>query len=193
MAVPVRQQINTQFVNDLNKAFPVAKVQKAVDAMANDAIKIMQERCNSGIDVNGKRFAKFTKSYMKAKLKYVKNGKKVNEFAAKKLPNHLRLSGALFGAMKSQVIAYAQNFGKNDKISTSFRLYIDSSQEQKVKGLLSTTGRNKFKSYKKASRQFFGIAETGNRAVTEQNRLLNTFINAMNFKVSGSRNNMIIK
>lgn len=193
MAVPVKQQINTQFMNDVQKAFPVAKVQKAVEKMADEAISIMRERCNQGIDVNGKRFAPYSKAYAKYKKKYIKSGTKVNEFGATRMPNHIRLSGALFGAMKRQIIAYAQNFNKNDKISTSFRLYIDGSQEKKVKGLLATTGRNKYKSYSKKARQFFGIATQGSRAVPEQNRLINKFQSEMGFKVSGSRNNMIFK
>lgn len=189
----VSQIISAEFMNEVKSKFSVQRVQVATQKMADEAIKIMQERCNEGIDVNGKRFAKFTKGYTKAKKSYIKRGRKVNEFAAKKLPNHIRLSGALFGSMKNQIIQYAQF--SNLKINSAFRLYIDKSQEKKVQGLLSDTGyvrTNKGKkSYKKAVRNFFGIAQSGTRSVKERNRLFQIFAKALNFSVTG--NKLVIK
>jgi hypothetical protein len=189
----VQQYITTEFMNQLKRKFSVQRVQVATQNMADEAIKIMRDRCNEGIDVNGKRFAPFTKGYIKYKKKYVKTGKKVNEFAAKKLPNHIRLSGALFGAMKNQIIQYAQFSAL--KINSTFRLYIDKSQEKKVQGLLSDTGYVKTlagkKSYKKAARKFFGIATGGTREKKERERLFNVFAKSLNFKVVG--NKLVVK
>lgn len=186
----LQQIISNSFENMLNKEFSSSKVKKAVQAMADDSIAIMRERTMKGIDANGKRFAKFSKSYLKRKPYLIRKGAKVNEFAAKGMPSHIRLSGALFGAMKNQLIQYAQ-FSEN-KINSSYRLYIDASQDKKVQGLLSDTGvvrtKKGKKTYKKAVRDFFGI-----KSDLEKSRLIQTFIKAMDYQVSGSRNNMKIK
>ena len=191
----VSQIISSEFENFLKKKFPTQRVQVATQKMADEAVTIMRERCNEGIDVNGKRFAKLTARYQKYKKKFIKQGKGVNEYAAKKLPNHIRLSGVLFGSMKTQLIQYAQFNEK--KINSTFRLYIDKSQEKKVQGLLSETGAVRTKSgkktYKKAARRFFGIATSGTREKKEQNRLINAFMKAMGFNVGGSIDKIKIK
>lgn len=191
----IKQIITMKYENLVKELFPVATVQNGVNAMAKTAIEVMRNRTNQGIDVNGKRFAPLTDRYKKYKAKYIKKGRKVNEFGATKLPNHIRLSGALFGAMKTQVIQYAQF--NNLKLDTAFRLYIDSSQAKKVEGLLSDTGavRTKTgkKTYKKASRNFFGIASIGTRADAEKDKIIGAFIKSLKYKVGGSRKNFTIK
>lgn len=185
-----QQIISNSFENMLKKEFGSSKVKNAVQKMADDSIAIMRERTMKGIDANGKRFAKFTKSYLKQKPRLIRKGVGINEFSAKGMPSHIRLSGALFGAMKNQVIQYAQF--SQDKINSSYKVYIDATQDKKMQGLLSSTGyvrtKKGKKSYKKAVREFFGI-----KSDLEKSRLIQTFIKAMNYQVSGSRTNMKIK
>ena len=191
----IKQIITMKYENLVKELFPVATVQAGVNAMAKTAIEVMRDRTNKGYDVNGKRFAPLSQSYQYYKKRYIKKGKKVNEFAATKLPNHIRLSGALFGAMKTQVIQYAQF--NNLKLDTAFRLYVDSSQSKKVKNLLSDTGvvrtRKGKKTYKKAVRNFFGIGTVGNRAEMEKDKIIGAFIKSLKYKVGGSRKNFTIK
>ena len=191
----IKQIITMKYENLVKELFPVATVQAGVNAMAKTAIEVMRDRTIKGYDVNGKRFAPLTQAYQYYKKRYIKKGRKLNEFAATKLPNHIRLSGALFGAMKTQVIQYAQF--NNLKLDTAFRLYVDSSQSKKVKNLLSDTGvvktRKGKKTYKKAVRNFFGIGTVGNRAEMEKDKIIGAFIKSLKYKVGGSRKNFTIK
>ena len=194
----VRQIINNKFQRLVADTFPVSDVKKGVEAMAVKAIDVMRERTNQGYDVNGKRFAKYSKSYEKYKKKYIRSGSKVSEFGASKMPSHIRLSGALFSAMTYDIIQYYQDFAKKgEQISTSFRMRIKPAEEKKVAWLLAETGavrtRKGKKTYKKASRDFFGLSDAPSRASKERDAVIGAFIRAMKFQVGGSQKNMTVK
>ena len=166
--------------------------------MAEKALDVMRERTNQGYDVKGKRFAKYIKSYEKYKKKYIRSGAKVSEYGANKLPSHIRLSGALFKALTYDIIQYYQDFAKKgEKISTSFRLKVKPSEEKKIFWLLAETGavrtKKGKKTYKKASRDFFGLSDAPSRASKERDAVVGAFIRAMKFQVGGSQKNMTVK
>lgn len=190
-----RQIITNQFKSLVKERFATSKVEKAVNAMANEAINVIIERTNQGIDVNGKKFAKLTNKYQKYKKKYISSGAKVSKFGATKIPNHIRLSGALLASLTYDVIQYAQF--TMPKISTAFRLRVKPNQEKKIEWLASETGavrtRKGKKTYKKASRQFFGLSTAPNRIAKEQDRVIGAFVTSMQNQAGGSRKDMIIK
>lgn len=177
------QKITSEIRNDIGKKFSNTELTAACKKMANEAIQSNIDRIEKGLDVSGKPFAKYTSRYSKYKKNVIKYKKYSGKYAAKSMPDHMKLSGTL---LKSIFFDSIQVVGDSRKIKLSFRVYIHDTQFKKVQGLYSNTGRTRSgKTYSKAKREFFGISTNPTLRIQEKNRLINVFQKAMNFSVSG--------
>ena len=155
------QQISLAIKKEIQSKIPIPQIKKGVESAAQKAIEIIRNRTMRGIDVNGKRLpgkkfhyvlkskqtgkitlvpSYFMKKSTGAGLAELKKDKVTTEFEALGSPSHGRLTGQLFSGMRYQI---TQNADFKDKISGSFRIYVESSQAKKLEWLASDTGATK--------------------------------------------------
>lgn len=148
---------------EIKKRFPKSKVIKAVEAMGEEAERILR----FGFSGKGRQAAKLSKRYLKVKMRYADSGK----YAAKKATDKYRLTGALLRSVDSTVTQAAQfSVGK---VNVSFRVFVGKDQAEKVGWLLSTKTRGKAR---KKSRDFFSVLKgTSNKKKLRQS-LINVFL-----------------
>jgi hypothetical protein len=184
-----KEQISFQVDKAIEKQISKSKLQAATAAAGMEAIRIIRERTGQGINLEGRRMPKLTRSYRKQKQKYIRSGiprryGDTTEYEAKNLPNHIRLTGQMFSDLDYQVTQAADY---TNKAAISFRIYVRSRSAEKVGWLAAKRGRNKYKSYRKASRTFFGISTRPDRREKETERILEAFLKAL-----GQRNAEIV-
>lgn len=187
----LQKEIKFQVSNDIKKKFSLQKINSALKKTAQSAVDIIVDRTNNNVDIDGKNFAQFTKGYERYKKWYIRRGKKVNAFSAKRMPNNLRLSGELMGSINYKNLTVNAN---TDKIQIGFNIYIPENQRKKVEGLMSSTGKTRNgKSYRKAKREFFGLSRNPTTAVIEKNKIVANFCKFMGYTVSGAGKDLTIK
>ena len=182
----ISQRIQAKIRNDLNKKFSSGELNRAAKAFAEGVIQMNIDRIEKGLNVNRKPFADLTARYQKQKLRHIKFGKKKSKFAAKQLPDFMKLSGELLDSFRYDSI---QVVSDTKSIRLSMRIYIDSSQTAKVKGLMSDKARG---GKAKARRLFFGISPDPTWRIKEKNMILNKFQQDMDYEISGLHNDFKI-
>lgn len=183
----ISQRIQAKIRNDLNKKFSSGELNRAAKAFAEGVIQMNIDRIEKGLDVNRKPFAALTPKYRKQKMRYIKFGKKkTSKYEAKQLPDFMKLSGELLDNFKYDSI---QVVSDTKSIRLSMRIYIDSSQTAKVKGLMSDKARG---GKAKARRLFFGISPDPTWRIKEKNMILNKFQQDMDYEISGLHNDFKI-
>lgn len=176
----VQANIATRFKIETAKKFNQAALARAARAVGSEIINLSRERAASGIDVNGKRLQPLSKSYQKWKAQFIKRGFRYvrgkrkgksmpqTEFAAKGVPNYMRLSGRMFSAMQINSARATQNgttFGFGVSVG------IDEGIAPHAKYHLGE-GRVK--------RLWFGLSRKGTTSYDrEQNRLKSVFKKAL--------------
>ena len=162
-------------------AILVKRLSKHKRAINKDVAELLKEHnllmLNRGIDTRGKRIPSLTKDY-KARKKSGSERRKMmrssgdspTQYAAKKAPNHGRLSGRTFSALKFKVSFAA---GKQTKSSVTLNMQAAGGKRFKMWDYLksnrgATRGwhkkgqkKGKLKSYSKAQRYLYGIVEKG--------------------------------
>lgn len=172
----VQSNISTRFKIETAKKFNQTALQKAARAVAQEIIDVSRERAAAGLDVNGKRLQPLSKGYAKWKAGFIKRGFRYirgrnkgrtmpqTEFAAKGVPNYMRLSGRMFSAMRINSARATQNgttFGFGVSVG------IDESVAPYAKYHLGQ-GR--------VTRAWFGLSRKGTTSYDrEQNRLKSVF------------------
>jgi hypothetical protein len=151
-----------------------AKKLAGLNAVGKRAIELIRERISKGLDVRGQRLKAFTKSYKEFKRLYIKGRRRTpdsrGKYAARKLPNHIRLSGQLMGSLRYNITNFKVNLVLNNDRA-----------KDKVGWLKKDWGRARNgKRYKKASRDIWGIAKRGtNRGRYEREELRKAFLKAI--------------
>lgn len=189
MASPnLKQKVILEGQKALTKAFSQSKLKKAGIAVAKEMQKIWFDRCASGLDVNNKRLAGFTKSYTKFKRDYIRGKRRIKgargrttSRKAGNLPNHIRLTGQLQSGTKFKPLTTTQKLDPDvgRLVFGGVQVNVPSQfNKNKFKWLASGRGRSRKGSYSKAKRQ---VDPTLSRNITQQNkdkkRLTNIFKN----------------
>jgi len=199
-AVKISEQVELIINKGIDKVITRSKLITATNAAANEAINIIRERANQGIDLNGKRFPKlsekepFQYSYgfqKRTNLSKLLRGKRTTAFQAVKAPNHMRLTGQMFSAMKFALSGVKMSARE---IIGSFLLTLKSDQTKKIKWLAATTGatrgwggRGKKTVYSKPSRVWFGICTSAARRKKELDRIKKVFLSKLGLSTGTAR------
>ena len=158
--------LNKKFLAMANKTV----LSRMASRLAKESVDIMRERTADGIDVDGRKFGGYNRSYNKKKLMKKLTGK--TPYAAKKQGDFLRLSGKLFSDMSAKVISVEQDL---TSIKIKWLMYIKPRSVKKALGLQQSTGYTRSRTqYSKKAWRFFGLATGGSQRREEERRLLMT-------------------
>ena len=172
------------------------RTDKHKTAINKDIAELLKEynllMLNKGIDIRGKRIPKLTKDYKRRKSTAAgrremmhASGDSPNDFAAKKQPNHGRLSGKTFAAVKFKVTFAA---GKQSGSSSTMNIKVTGGKRHKLwEYLASNRGatrgwhkkgqkKGKLKSYSKAKRFLYGVVQKGAYRVQLDEKIKAIFI-----------------
>lgn len=179
----VSKQFEIFIASEIIKNISKGTIRKAANAAGKAAIDAIRERTANGIDYTGKRIPALTKEYSfrkRTQLRKLLKGRKTTQFKAKGVPNHGRLSGEFFSAMKFKIIK--TQILKNN-ISIDVSLYLKGDQDKKVRWLESSTGatkgwfgRGKKTTYSKAQRFIWGLSQQGKWKTREEEMIKQAFI-----------------
>ena len=170
----------TQAKIQLSRAV-IKKISAHKSAINKDVSELLKEynllMLNKGIDIRGKRIPKLTKDYKRRKSSAKErremmrsSGDSPTKYAAKKQPNHGRLSGQTFSAVKFKVNFAA---GKQSASSATLNIKVTGGKRHKLwEYLASNRGatrgwhkkgqkKGKLKSYSKAKRYLYGVVQNG--------------------------------
>lgn len=173
----IRSQAEQAFVERLSRT----KFRQAAEAVADEAIKIILERTSDGVDVDGRRFPKYSKGYEKfksgaaARNKMNARGKSRRSLrgAAVKLPNWMRLSGNMLSAL------YAKNprlSRRGNQLFIEFDLTFTNAEDGEIASYHNDTGAGR----SRVKRRFLGLSRKGSsRYNQEQLRIQDALFKAL--------------
>jgi hypothetical protein len=149
--VNLKQKVLLEGQKALAKAFSATALKKASFAIAREMQLIWYERCAQGLDVRNKRLPKYSKGYAKFKAGYVRGrnrikgakGRKTNR-QARKMPNHIRLTGQLQSGTKFLPLIPTQKLDPNQGrlVLGGIQVDVPRARNQKVfKGLATRSQR----------------------------------------------------
>lgn len=160
------QEIEMVIKKKLNQAWSQTVLERVFKKVCLKIVDIMRQRTNEKLDIHGRTFGGYNKSYNKSyALAHAKN--KTTFAGSTNTP--LRLSGQLFSAMAAQLVGKPSQSGSY--IKAKIKVFIDDiNQQKKVIGLQSTTGvtRGKRKLYSKKDWQFLGLSVSGSNVSRER-------------------------
>lgn len=188
----ISEQIELIIDREINKKITRSNLIKATEAAGNEAIKIMIDRANEGIDLNGKRFAKlsekepFEYSYgfkKRTNPASLLKGKATTKYKVAGFPNHMRLTGSMFSSLQRSLAGL--NIAKN-RITAGFKVFLKGDESKKIGWLASKTGatrgwggRGKKTVYSKPERLWFGICTAAARQKKELDRIKKVFLSKL--------------
>lgn len=184
--------VTLAFKERFNRDIDPIKKRNAVDEAAKETIRVIRERTLDGIDLNGRKFAKLKKEYRARKASKKRREKMIaralkqfggrsTRYKAKGVPDFMRLTGQLLNDISYIVTDVHQNV-KNE-IQYKYNVFIKKRSARKAKWLASTKGANKYKSYRKASRKFFGLSTKVNYRYKEDKRIKGVFLKELGYQI----------
>ncbi len=170
----IRSQAEQAFVERLSRT----KFNKAAEAVADEAIKIILERTSDGVDVDGRRFPKYSKGYEKLKGGFVKAAKKIargksRRNLATKLPNWMRLTGQMLSSMTTRNARISRRGGQ---LFIEFDITFANKESGEIASYHNDTGAGR----SRVKRRFLGLSRKGSsRYNQEQIRIQDALFKAL--------------
>jgi hypothetical protein len=171
----IRSQAEQAFVERLSRT----KFRQAAEAVADEAIKIILERTSDGVDVDGRRFTKYSKGYEKLKGDFVKSkaAKRFlrgrTRFAAKGLPNWMRATGQMLSSMTTRNERISR---RGNQLLIEFDITFASKENGEIASYHNETGAGK----SRVKRRFLGLSRKGSsRYNQEQLRIQDALFKAL--------------
>lgn len=192
----IGQQVTMKLRKSINDLFNPQYVKALTTKLAKKSIELMWQRNAAGVDSSGLRFGGYNYSYARLKRKLISGtmrgrGKKPSKTlarynamktsnAATKVNDKLRLTGQLFEDTTYDITQFAQS---KDYVSLSWRIKIKARSQAKARGLMNTTGRNRYSSYRKKAFLFLGLTKRGSLQRQEQKALTQIVSNDLKQKL----------
>lgn len=175
------QQIKATFSKRFKDKVNTTSLNRAANMMGAKAIQLNRERLSMGLDTNGRRIRKLSRSYSKFKRNYILNRLSAKalrridtstDFKAKGVPNYGRLTGQLFSDMSFSVTRAGAAFKQG--IILEVRYYILKRSAWKIAALA------------KMKRLYFGLAKAqSNRGKKERKEIKEVVHKAFGFDAGG--------
>ena len=160
-----QQLIEIAIKKKLTQVLSKSMLEEVADKVGQKCVDLMRDRTNQKLDIYGRRFGGYNRSYNKA-YALSHSGAKTEWAGTTSTP--WRLTGQLFSAMAYKVMKIDLS-----KLSFQLKIYInDINQQGKVMGLQSSTGiaRNG-RAYSKKAWDFLGLSVAGSYMQTERNEI----------------------
>lgn len=156
------QVFEAKLRKDLANLITGNKLKRSAELMGEEAVKIIKQRTNEGIDIYGRKFGNYNQGYLAQKKRRYGSNR-----------GWLQASGDLFEDITYEVLKITQN---RNGASIKIKVTVKERSYLKTIGLQDTTGtaRNG-KKYSKKAWLFLGLSQTGARVMSEQKRLVDIF------------------
>jgi hypothetical protein len=158
----IRTQAEQAFVERLSRT----KFRQAAEAVADETLKIIMQRTAQGVDVDGRRFPRYSKGYEKLKGGFVKAAKKVSRGKSRrnlatKLPNWMRLTGQMLSSMTTKNARLQRRGGQ---LLIEFDLTFTNAESGEIASYHNDTGAGK----SRIKRRFLGLSRKGSAQYNQE-------------------------
>lgn len=174
----VKQQIRSEAERAFVQTLSRTKFRKAAEAVAEETLKIIFERTAQGVDVDGRRFQKYSKNYERLKGGFIKAAKKVTRGKSRrntavKLPNWMRLTGQMLSSLTTRNARLSR---RGNQLFVEFDLTFTNAESGEIASYHNEQGAGR----SRVRRRFLGLSRKGSsRYNQEQIRLQDALFKAL--------------